>query len=415
MDHYILNCHGLNLTSQLFKVPDDTYIITVTDTGVTLKELWYKFEERSHHILGGFFNGPTKELFEHGNTTKEKTEEGKRIERLLRHQADAFIIDGRVVEPEELGDPNINVRNHLPGDVLPDIRLSTREPDPFQRKFLGVWSRKGNEKPIIDNSDMDTTLSNFIHGKKGVFILFVCRSDETYAFHYYLSDKKIKFYVDEYLQSRKPGHWSHILSGDYLMEIPPYIRDLVKFLGDKGIYTTDEAVAYLKDTPPPPLALSRAHSQTTDTNEPEVQNMQQYHEKRPSIPDIISELKQDLVRLDVLKLKTNDRSKEKEIEEAMDEIDRTIKSISSEPLPEFSVPLIQALERKIHELADETPEEKETKLEMLKTLTVLHSFRSPTPSASSLRYGTHRRNFMEDLDGGKKKRKRRKTKRRFKN
>ena len=417
MNHFIVKCHGINVSTDFYKVPDDTYIITVTATGVSLRDLYEKMSAISVGILA---TDPPVELFENGNTTKTKTKTCERYEANLRRQVDPVIEDGEIIVRGEHGDPNINFRNHLPGEELPNIYLSTDEPNAHQKQFFGVHTKKTKKPITIDNGEIHMLLSDFVKQKgRGVYILFVCRTDEGLSmFKSAFKHDQMKQIINRYLDLRIQGENTDTLLSKFKLPLRPILKDL----GDKGIPTIDEAMEYLNDNPTPPLALSRAHSQTTDTNEDQIQKVQKYYvdekEKTQStIPDIISELQQDLLRMEELKMKSNDRSKEKAIDETMDEIDKTIKSISRNPLPEFSVDwyAIQELERKINALPEKTVKEKETKKESLKTLTVLKSFSSPYYSTSTLRNFTHRtQHFGEEIDGGKTKRKRRRKTNKYK-
>lgn len=50
MNHYIVKWHGINVSTELFEVPEDMYIITVTATGVSLTDLIEKMSKDSTTI-----------------------------------------------------------------------------------------------------------------------------------------------------------------------------------------------------------------------------------------------------------------------------------------------------------------------------------------------------------------------------
>jgi len=267
MNHYIVKCHGINLSTKLFVVPDDTYVITVTATGVSLTDLIEKMSRVSVQLLA---KETPVELFTPGNTTKKKTDECRRFESYLRKRVEPKIEEGEITKGEP-GDPNIIFRNHLPGDVLPDIYLSTDEPNPDRKQFFGIHTKKPKKALTIENRELHMNLSTFIEGKKGVYILFVCRTDE--GLHMFKSkfktDPEFREFVNLYLSIRQQGR----NADEFLDAIHPSVSPILQDLGDKGIPDVLQAMSYLNDTPPPPLALSRKHSQTTDENEAEVEKI----------------------------------------------------------------------------------------------------------------------------------------------
>jgi len=351
MNHYIVKCHGVNLSTKLFTVPDDTCIITVTATGVSLRDLIVKMTRISVKILA---SDPPIELFTNGNTTKVKTDQCRTFEFYLRKRVEPEIEDGEIITEGEHGDPNINFRNHLPGDVLPDIYLSTNEPNPEKKKFFGIHTKIPGQAIKIENREMHMNLTDLIKRKKGVYILFVCRTDDGLDLFKskFKTEPDFREIVNLYLAKIKQGQTQ--IAEKALTFLQPQLRPILIDLGDKGITDIVQAMSYLNDTPPPPLALSRKHSQTTDENEEEVQNI----------------------------LQTLTAKYSREIKVLQDEIDK----LSS---PEFrrgkSKETIQYIDEKIVEL----------KTEMKKLV----------PPISTIRRNTH----YPEIDGGKTKRKRRKT------
>jgi len=266
MNHYIVKCHGINLSTKLFEVPKDTYIITVTATGVSLTDLIEKMSRVSVQLLA---KDTPVELFTHGNTTKKKTDECRRYESYLRKRVEPEIEDGEITKGEP-GDPNIIFRNHLPGDVLPDIYLSTDEPNAHRKQFFGIHTKKPKKAITIENRELHMNVSTFIKGKKGVYILFVCRTDEgLHMFkHKFKTDPEFREFVNLYLNIRQQGR-----NADDFLTVHSSLSPILQDLGDKGIPDVVQAMSYLNDTPTPPLALSRKHSQTTDENEEEVEKI----------------------------------------------------------------------------------------------------------------------------------------------
>lgn len=360
MNHFIVKCHGYNLSTNLFQVPDDTYIITVTATGVSLRDLIVKMSKVSVSILA---KNPSVELFEHGNTTKVKTEQCKTFESYLRrHIKPEIDEDGEITKQGEYGDPNINFRNHLPGEILPDIYLSTNEPDPERKKLFGIHTKIPGQAIQIENGEMHMNLTTLLQKKKGgVYILFVCRTDE--GLHKFKSkfktDPEFREFVNLYLNIRQQGK----NADEFLSAVDPSLSAILQDLGDKGIPDIVQAMSYLYDTPPPPLALSRKHSQITDENEAEVERVLQ-------------------------KLTAKHAA---QLRALQDEID---KLSSAEFRRDKSTETIQFIDEKIVELRAEMK-----KLEMKRL-----------PPISMIRRDTH----YPEIDGGKTKRKRRRKTNKYK-
>jgi hypothetical protein len=206
MNHFIVKCHGINLSTNFFEVPEDTYIITVTATGVSLKDLIVKMSRISVSILA---KDPPVELFERGNTSKVKTDQCRTFESYLRkHVKPKIDEDGEIIKEGEVGDPNIIFRNHLPGDVLPDIYLSTDEPNPERKKFFGIHTKIPRQAIQIESEEMHMNLTSLLKQKKGgVYILFVCRTDQ--GLHLFKSKFKtnpeFREFVNLYLNIRQQG------------------------------------------------------------------------------------------------------------------------------------------------------------------------------------------------------------------
>jgi hypothetical protein len=331
--------------------------ITVTATGVSLTDLIEKMSRVSVQLLA---KDTPVELFTQGNTTKKKTDECRRYESYLRKRVEPEIEDGEITRQGEPGDPNINFRNHLPGDVLPDIYLSTDEPNAQRKQFFGIHTKKPKKAITIENRELHMNVSKFIEGKKGVYILFVCRTDE--GLHLFKSkfktDPEFREFVNLYLNIRQQGK----NADEFLTAIHSSLSPILQDLGDKGIPDVVQAMSYLYDTPPPPLALSRKHSQTTDENEEEVEK-----------------ITKTLIAKNTLQLTT-----------LQDEIDK----LSSEEFRrDKSKETIQYIDKKILELREEI-----RKLEMKKL------------PISTIRRDTH----YPEIDGGKTKRKRRRKSNKYK-
>ena len=357
MNHFIVKCHGINLSTKFFEVPEDTCIITVTATGVSLRDLIVKMSRLSVRILA---TDPPVELFELGNTSKVKTDQCRTFESYLRKHVEPKIDeDGEIIKEGEVGDPNIIFRNHLPGDVLPDIYLSTDEPNPERKKFFGIHTKIPRQAIQIESEEMHMNLTSLLEQKKGgVYILFVCRTDQ--GLHLFKSKFKtnpeFREFVNLYLNIRQQGkNADKLLSG-----VDPSLSSILQDLGDKGIPDIVQAMSYLYDTPPPPLALSRKHSQTTDENEVEVEKITKKLIAKNSI----------------------------QLPALQNEID---KLSSDEFRRDKSTETIQYIDQKIVELRKEM-----RKLEKL--------------PISTIRRDTH----YPEIDGGKTKRKRRKKSNKYK-
>jgi len=357
MNHFIIKCHGINVSTKLFKVPDDTYIITVTATGVSLTDLIEKMSRVSVQILA---KETPVELFTQGNTTKKKTDECKRYESYLRKRVEPEIEDGEITKQGEPGDPNIIFRNHLPGDILPDIYLSTDEPNAHRKQFFGIHSKKPKKAITIENRELHMNLSTFIEGKKGVYILFVCRTDQ--GLHMFKSkfktDPEFREFVNLYLNIRQQGK----NADEFLSDVDASLSSILQDLGDKGIPDIVQAMSYLYDTPPPPLALSRKHSQITDENEEEVEKITKKLIAKHAVQ--LTALQNELDKLSSVEFR-RDKSTE----------------------------TIQYIDEKIVELREEM-----RKLEMKKL------------PISTIRRDTH----YPEIDGGKTKRKRRRKSNKYK-
>jgi hypothetical protein len=361
MNHYIVKCHGINLSTNRFEVPEDTCIITVTATGVSLKDLIVKMSRLSVSILA---KNPPVELFERGNTSKVKTDECGRYETYLRRHIEPKIDeDGEIIKEGEVGDPNIIFRNHLPGDVLPDIYLSTDEPNPERKKFFGIHTKIPGNAIQIENREIHMNLTALLQEKKGgVYILFVCRTDE--GLHMFKSkfktDPEFREFVNLYLSIRQQGR----NADEFLDAIHPSVSPILQDLGDKGIPDVLQAMSYLNDTPPPPLALSRKHSQTTDENEEEVEKIMKTLIEKRAVK--LTALQNEIDRL------TSEEFRKGKSKETIQYIDENI-------------------DEKISELREEM-----RKIEMKRL-----------PPISTIRRDTH----YPEIDGGKTKRKRRKQRR----
>ena len=93
MNHFIVKCHGINLSTNSFEVPEDTCIITVTATGVSLKDLIVKnniqlFISGHSHILKVMYDEKTNCL--HMNPGAAGKQGWHKTKTLIR-----FVIDAK--------------------------------------------------------------------------------------------------------------------------------------------------------------------------------------------------------------------------------------------------------------------------------------------------------------------------------
>jgi hypothetical protein len=262
MNHFVINGHGLNLSDKLITVPRNTCIITITRTGVSLKELSKKLWHISENIVSA---GLPEELFKDGNTTKNITQRGTDFEAFLKSTE-----NGR-------GDPNIVFRNHLQGDVLPDMLIDLDAGDDLQQSFFGIF-KIINKKKSLDKKIISFQLSDYIEQNgPGVYILFVCRTDNFMhtlkeLVKKYPSDKDM---INEYLLKKRTEEEIDINK----FTVPKRMHTLIpiiKHLGEIGIRNIDEGLDYYDSNPPPHLVMSREHSNITDKNEDMLEPLQPY-------------------------------------------------------------------------------------------------------------------------------------------
>jgi hypothetical protein len=226
--------------------------------------------------------GSPEELFKDGNTTKTITKSGKDFEAFLKNTENGP------------GDPNIEFRNHLQGDVLPDMLIDLDAGDQFQQQFFGIF-KIITKKMSLDKKIVSFKLSDYIEQNgPGVYILFVCRSD-----NFMLTLKELvkehpsdKDMINEYLS--KKGTKEEIDMNRFT--VPKRMHALIpmiKHLGEIGIRDADDGLDYYESNPPPHLAMSREHSDITDKNERVLELLQPYIDtQREKIRDIEVELKQ---------------------------------------------------------------------------------------------------------------------------
>ena len=265
--HFIVKCHGLTVSTVPYIVPDNTYIITVTYTGVTLKDLMVKMDKVTRDIL---MQDPPLALFKNGNTTGRKTKACEGIEDYLRQRVETRQ-DGKVVVTEQ-GDPNINIRNHLPGTRLSDMKLTTEEPDAAQKRLFGIYSKYPGSPAIVNTSEFDTTLSELISRKPGVYILFVCRTDEGLSMfkQQYEENPDFTTLVNAFILFKKRGE--HKRADTMIQGLPLPLKEIfIHIAKNPTLKNIEQAMAYLKDAPPPSVVLARSDSGKTDTIEVDTQ------------------------------------------------------------------------------------------------------------------------------------------------
>jgi hypothetical protein len=274
MNHFVINGHGVNL-SNLVVVPANTCIITVTRSGVSLKELERKLWIVSESIVSA---GVPEELFEDGNTTKRITKRGKDFEEYLKNTTDGP------------GDSDIIFRNHLQGDVLPDMLIDLDAGhDKIQQQFFGIF-KIVDKKKSLDTKKVSFKLSEYCDKNgPGVYIFFVCRVDQLMnSFKELVKEPRWKGAINDYLS--KKGTEEELDINRF--RLPKFIP-MIKHLGEIGIRDADEGLAYYESNPPPHLTMSREHSDITDKNEAVLEPLQPYIDiQRRKIREIDVELKE---------------------------------------------------------------------------------------------------------------------------
>lgn len=273
LPHFIVKCHGVNASTEPFFVPANTYIITVTAAGITLKDVMVKMDNVTRDILKEADPvAAPMELFEGGNTTTRKTEACKGIEAYLRRRVETTQADGKVVVTEH-GDPNINIRIHIPHTRLPNMKLTTEEPDAVQKRLFGIYSKYPGIPAMVDNtSEINMTLSELVRRKTGVYILFVCRKDEGLLMfeQQFKENPDFKLLVNAFLLFKQREE--HTRADAMIKELPFPLKEIfIHIAKNPTLKNIQEAMAYLKDEPPPSVVLARKDSSTTDTIETEAQ------------------------------------------------------------------------------------------------------------------------------------------------
>jgi hypothetical protein len=278
---YVINGHGSILdVKKRFYIPENTYIITVNEVGVSLNEQYEHFLKFSDDIAGG------PPLFLRNYESKDLSKRGEELQHFL--------------ETSEIFDDEVLIlRNHLPGDSMIDILLSFDEEDEAQRKVFNI-TKKNPQDPVPIKEDVshitdDIYLSDYIKSNgPGVYVLLVCRSFIHHENFLKLYEKRPEFKgeIDMYLIS--PEHRDKIKENLIKYDFSEFIPILDEMI-EKNI-TPDQVIDFL--TVPPQLKLARKHSYVTDDVEDIIEQRkeveQYYHQQIQLLKSRINDIKREI-------------------------------------------------------------------------------------------------------------------------
>ena len=255
--------HGSSVLEHRLTVPPNTYIITVSRVNEPLADLFESYWKMSTIMA-------KEPLFENDNTSKTLTKFGKDVEGFIKAE---LCKTGRGSACE-----TITIRNHLPGDTLPDSFLSLEDPDRARANYFGIYKKTGNTEGFLrrgEGSELlqrhDCYLSEYVTSAgPGVYILLVCRSTSYYTFSKeYDNNAKFKSYVIDYLTKDIPQN------PDYA-RFESVLHEMVTF----GVTKHKDVLSFLKgDRYPSLLTLSKQDSDVTDDSEHLVREIRRHKEK----------------------------------------------------------------------------------------------------------------------------------------